>query len=57
MERQPSVFLRRSLKYFLWFCFGIVPVLFAKKGFREVFASSGKSKKLGGVLSFLLCFL
>ncbi len=33
MERQQRVFLRRSLKYFLWFCFEIVSVLFAKKGF------------------------
>jgi hypothetical protein len=29
-ERQPSVFLRRSLKFFLWFCFVFVRVLFAK---------------------------
>jgi len=33
MERQQRVFLRRYLKCFLWFCFGIVSVLFAKKGF------------------------
>jgi hypothetical protein len=32
MERQPSVFLRRSLKCFLWFCFVFVRVFFAKKG-------------------------
>jgi hypothetical protein len=32
MERQLSVFLRSHLKYFLWFCFGIVRVLFVKMG-------------------------
>ncbi len=47
MERQPSVFLRRSLKYFLWFCFGIVSVLIAKRAFWEAFVSSAKSETLG----------
>jgi hypothetical protein len=45
MERQQSFFSRSHLKCFLCFYFGIVPVLFAKKGFLCGVFESWKIKK------------